>query len=43
LELLAREAGLPFKRRVPDAKDWNDQLMTTRVASFPSLTGSKQS
>lgn len=27
LEQVARETGVPFERRVPDAKDWNDQLV----------------
>jgi hypothetical protein len=31
LELLARQAGVPFERCVPNAKDWNDQLVGTLV------------
>ena len=36
LEQLACEAGLPFQRRVPSAKDWNDQLVMARKPSFLS-------
>lgn len=36
LAQLAHDAGLPFERRLPDAKDWNDQLVLTRHPAFPS-------
>ena len=35
LEQLAREAGIAFERRLPSAKDWNDQLVLTRGPNSP--------
>ena len=35
LEQLACDAGIPFKRRLPAAKDWNDQLVLTRSSHSP--------
>jgi len=35
LEDLARTQGIPFERRRPAAKDWNDQLVGERQGDSP--------
>jgi hypothetical protein len=40
LEDLARRHGLPFQRRRPAAKDWNEQLVGERHGDPPYLDGS---